>query len=121
MQFHFDQKREDNLLSLPDAFYVSVDDVLCSDPGSATFEQLCENIGIPHDQRRSWLSVMRFSDNDYPSSIEERLGEIKAEAENLQGWYYWACFPGCLPDSDPIGPFETENEAIADARSYNEE
>jgi hypothetical protein len=29
-----------------------------------------------------------------------------------EGWYYWACFPGCLPDSDPIGPFETEEEAI---------
>lgn len=28
------------------------------------------------------------------------------------GWYYWFCFPGCLPDSDPIGPFETEDEAI---------
>ena len=27
------------------------------------------------------------------------------------GWYYWSCFPGCLPDSDAIGPFETEQEA----------
>lgn len=32
------------------------------------------------------------------------------------GWYYWYCFPGCLPDSDPIGPFETEEEAIAAAQ-----
>ena len=21
------------------------------------------------------------------------------------GWYYWWCEPGCLPDSEPIGPF----------------
>ena len=34
------------------------------------------------------------------------------------GWYYWSCFPGCLPDSDAIGPFETEQEAIDDARDY---
>lgn len=27
------------------------------------------------------------------------------------GWYWWACFPGCLPDSDPIGPFDTEADA----------
>ena len=27
------------------------------------------------------------------------------------GWYYWYCFPGCLPDSDPIGPFATADEA----------
>ena len=32
------------------------------------------------------------------------------------GWYWWSCFPGCLPDSDPFGPFATEAEAIADAQ-----
>jgi hypothetical protein len=31
------------------------------------------------------------------------------------GWYWWACFPGCLPDGDPTGPFETEQAAIDDA------
>jgi hypothetical protein len=33
------------------------------------------------------------------------------------GWYWWACFPGCLPDGDPIGPFVTEEEAMFNARS----
>ena len=32
------------------------------------------------------------------------------------GWYWWACFAGCLPDSDPMGPFESESDAITDAR-----
>lgn len=32
------------------------------------------------------------------------------------GWYWWACFPGCLPDGDPVGPFATEQEAIDDAQ-----
>ena len=32
------------------------------------------------------------------------------------GWYWWACFPGCLPDSEPVGPFNTEAEALADAQ-----
>ena len=32
------------------------------------------------------------------------------------GFYWWPCFPGCIPDSDPIGPFETEEEAIRDAQ-----
>ena len=31
------------------------------------------------------------------------------------GFYWWACFPGCLPDGEPFGPFETEEEAIKDA------
>jgi len=32
------------------------------------------------------------------------------------GWYWWRCFPGCLPDSDPVGPFVTAEEALFDAR-----
>lgn len=35
------------------------------------------------------------------------------------GWYYWYCLPGCLPDSEPIGPFSTEIEALADAQRDN--
>lgn len=32
------------------------------------------------------------------------------------GYYYHYCFPGCLPDSDPCGPFDSEQAAIDDAR-----
>jgi hypothetical protein len=34
------------------------------------------------------------------------------------GWYWWTCFPGCMPDSDPYGPFETEADALADAQDW---
>ena len=34
------------------------------------------------------------------------------EEPSPAGWYYWFCFPGCMPDSDPIGPFATEREAV---------
>lgn len=37
---------------------------------------------------------------------------------NGAGYYWQSCFPGCLPDSDPVGPFETEEEAIEDARGW---
>jgi len=30
------------------------------------------------------------------------------------GWFYWYCFPGCLPDSEPIGPFNSSEAAHAD-------
>ena len=37
------------------------------------------------------------------------------------GFYYAYGFPGCLHDSDPEGPFKTEQEALEDAREgYNE-
>ena len=35
-----------------------------------------------------------------------------------RGYYYWFCFPGCLPDGDPVGPFKTAALAIADCRDY---
>lgn len=34
----------------------------------------------------------------------------------LLGWYWQACMPGCLPDGEPCGPFETEVAALEDAR-----
>jgi hypothetical protein len=39
-----------------------------------------------------------------------------AECFDGPGWYWWACFPGCLPDSEPFGPFATKSQAIADAQ-----
>lgn len=32
------------------------------------------------------------------------------------GFYWWPCFPGCMPDGDAKGPFESYAEALADAR-----
>jgi hypothetical protein len=50
-------------------------------------------------------------------------GEIKdagwedEDGEPLEaGWYWWSCFPGCMPDSEPNGPFETQEQALEDAR-----
>jgi len=31
------------------------------------------------------------------------------------GWYWWAGLPGCLPDSDPHGPFSSSIRAYYDA------
>ena len=38
------------------------------------------------------------------------------DCTTLEGWYWWSCFPGGLPDSDPFGPFDTEAAALADAQ-----
>lgn len=41
--------------------------------------------------------------------------EVFYDIEVDPGWYWWPCFPGCMPDSDAIGPFKSEEDAIADA------
>lgn len=46
------------------------------------------------------------------SDGEGFLGEEYPEA----GWYFQFCFQGCLPDSDPFGPYETFDKAKAELR-----
>jgi len=42
-----------------------------------------------------------------------------SDGERLEpGWYWWSCFPGCLPDSDPFGPFGSEADALADCQLH---
>jgi len=41
-------------------------------------------------------------------AVMESAYGMDAEA----GWYWWSCFPGCLPDSEPFGPYDTEAEAV---------
>ena len=31
------------------------------------------------------------------------------------GWYWQACFPGCIPDGEPTGPFDNAVDAYNDA------
>jgi len=47
---------------------------------------------------------------------EDYQPETEDGEELESGWYYWFCLPGCLPDSDPIGPFESEKAALKAAR-----
>ena len=42
--------------------------------------------------------------------------KVYDEEADPAGWYWWSCFPGCLPDGDPVGPFDSEADALADAR-----
>jgi hypothetical protein len=51
-------------------------------------------------------------------------GELEYEGQDMgeaseAGWYYWSFFPGCLSDSLPTGPFETEAAALADAQNQD--
>ena len=53
-------------------------------------------------------------------SMMEAARESGSESivEDYRGkWAYWSCLPGCLPDSDIFGPFNTLKEAIADCEN----
>ena len=66
------------------------------------------------------LSAAGAAGNAYGSFV---LEFIAADPYLEAGWYWTACFPsaarrgfGCLNDSDPVGPFETMEDAMRDAQ-----
>ena len=50
--------------------------------------------------------------------VRDHMLDAMVEEEGIKGgWFWWACFPGCLPDSEAAGPFGSAREARADAQS----
>lgn len=37
------------------------------------------------------------------------------QAAIYAGWYFWQCFPGCLPEGAPMGPYSSYSAALAAA------
>lgn len=80
----------------------------------------------PHslpDTEVFFVSAEDFVQAEYGTWMAERTMELEPQQHSnltdcgpLEGWYYWYCLPGCLPDSDPCGPFATEEDALDDAR-----
>ena len=69
-----------------------------------------------------YMDAEDFSDADADSWMAERLTAEEyspTACKDLEGWYYWLCFPGCLPDSEPYGPYATEEDALAAAQEDN--
>lgn len=77
-------------------FKLTASDFLTAGEGDWRAERLAENV---------------TTDEESP---EHEAGK-ELEAENLAGFYWWTCSPGCLPDSEASGPFDTWDEANEDA------
>lgn len=87
----------------------------------ASFKDGIETFYMSKEELLTW-----FSDQDsvwyelWQDDIDnaEDDEELESIAKNAKGYYYWYCFPGCLPDSDPVGPFSTELEMARDIMDY---
>lgn len=93
MMFYTDKEEEDSTYSLPDAetFYM----------GKSDFHPDTSDTG-------SWME-----------EYGKRAMEEDNTVEYLVGWYFWYCQPGCLPDSEPYGPFKSEEAAMQEAHDWN--
>src|SRR3990167_2062959 len=89
-----------------------------SDPKRATDPHSLPDLEVWQDDEATclnltcdWSGPACMADDGCPDC---RRNTIQVEPS---GWWYWSCLPGCLPDGDPMGPFDTEEEALEDARS----
>lgn len=55
------------------------------------------------------IEVFRIPE-DYPY-MEDETGQLVGP-----GIYFWYTTPGCVPDSYPMGPYDSEDEALEEAR-----
>lgn len=102
-QHYSDPERENEDTALPDieVFQLTPAEVACLDE-----DALHEYLKKPQFRLATMNSRVR----------EAMLAAIVADNGISGGWFWHSCFPGCLPDSDPVGPFQTKAEALADAR-----
>ena len=61
------------------------------------------------------MAYLHFTDETGATYGSFEVYWIDDSQAELSGWYWASCFPGCLPDSDPNGPFETYETALEDA------
>jgi hypothetical protein len=113
MQAYSDPGRESDPYALPDVevFHVRMVPHVLYDCGCCGgFHRL----GYDGDCRSDADRFHSIIDYAHRAGVDSN--RVAREPVPEPGWYWWPCFPGCLPDSDPVGPFDTEEEALADAR-----
>ena len=102
MQFYFDQSKEKDTYSLPDgeAFQLTAEEAMPF---------------MDEDAIHQYLKDFPLA-NMNSRARGKMIDAMVADGALTGGWFAHACFPGCLPDSDPVGPYETYQEAIDAAR-----
>ena len=102
-QAYSDPERESDPYALPDVevFQLTAEEVV----------ELDEDLMWEASKK---FPLMHMNSRDRQKAIDWAVEESDA----IGGWFWWTCLPGCLPDSEPFGPFETEADALEDAQSF---
>lgn len=103
MQHYSDPSRADDTWSLPDVETFPLT--------AHEFAEMQEDLILKYSKRHEFrLATMN-------SATRERMLGAMIEEEGIKGgWFYYYCLPGCMPDSDLFGPYETEAEAALAAQ-----
>lgn len=108
MQAYSNPDREADEHALPDLeiFQMTAREIVEND----------EDLIFEYMKRREFR-LASMSSRDRDAMFDAMIDEEKIEG----GWFYWYCFPGCMPDGGAIGPFLTADEAKTAAQEEAEQ
>lgn len=73
------------------------------------------------DSIHEFMKRHEFRMASMDSRAREKMIDAIVEENGIKGgWCFQFCFPGCLPESSPFGPYETYQEAVEAAQSFND-
>ena len=108
-QHYSDPSRADDKWALPDV---------------ETFQMTAEEIatsGRYEDEIHELMHEPEYRLANFNSKARAKLIDALIEQECIEGgWFYWFCLPGCMPDSEAMGPYATQAEALAAAQDNGE-
>lgn len=98
-QHYSDPKRESDPYALPDVEVFQL-----------TAREAAE---MDEDLIHDYLTRHEFRLATVNTKTRERMFDAMIEKEGIEGgWFYQYCFPGCMPESDPRGPFPSHQAAV---------
>lgn len=72
---------------------------------------------LDEDTIAEYLRRYEFRLANMSGHVWQKMLDTIVEEQGIKGgWFYWYCFPGCLPEGDPVGPYETYDEALQAVR-----
>lgn len=104
-QFYSNPEREPDPHALPDceAFQLTALEVAASDQYQ--------------DEQREFMRRHEFRLASMNSRTRDAMLDAMVEELSIKGgWYYWYCFPGCMPEGSAMGPYDSQDAAIKAAR-----
>lgn len=104
MQAYSDPSRESDPHSLPDIEVFQL---------TATEAAGQDEDAVYEFSKRHEFRLAHMNSRTREAMLEAMVAELGIKG----GWFWWSCFPGCLPDSCANGPFDTKAEALADAQA----
>jgi hypothetical protein len=103
MQFYTDTTKERDTYSMPDAEVFQLT--------AREFAELDGDLMLEYSRKHEYrLATMN-------SKVWEKMIDAIVDENGIEGgWFFHFCFPGCLPESSPFGPYPSRDAAVSAAR-----